>query len=233
MKTHLKEKTCTSLIPFYNERERIGTVLEVLSKVKNLTKIICIDDGSIDNTSEFINQKYKNVEVIRSEKNQGKSAAILQALEKVQSEYVMLFDADIHNFQASEIEKSLEVVFNDDSVDMLILRRQNEPFFIKFTRGELVLSGERILSTQDLLEIYKQKPQSYQLEIAINLFMIEKKRNVFWFPYSGRNTFKSKKVGLVKGMLKELQMYRNVGSYIGYKKYMENLLFFCRDEYPH
>ncbi|MGI8419637.1 MAG: glycosyltransferase [Candidatus Levyibacteriota bacterium] len=232
MKKQLQKKTCTCIIPFYNESERILTVLDIMSKVKNLAKIICVDDGSTDKSTELIKENFKQVQVLRNEKNQGKAAAVKQALRSVKTEYVMLFDADIHNFKKSEIERALEIVLTDASVGMLILRRTNEPFFIRITRGELVLSGERILSTQDLLEIYKQKPQSYQLEIAINLFMITHKENVFWFSYSGRNTFKAEKVGLIKGFSKELQMYRNVGSYIGYKKYLENLLFFCRAEYP-
>ncbi|MGH7204433.1 MAG: glycosyltransferase family 2 protein [Candidatus Levyibacteriota bacterium] len=232
MKNQFQKKTCTCIIPFYNENERILAVLNVMSQVKNLTKIICVDDGSTDNSSELIKQNFKQVQVIRNEKNQGKAAAVEQALRSVKTEYVLLFDADIHHFRKSEIEQALTIVFTDASVGMLLLRRTHEPFFIRATRGELVLSGERILSTQDLLAIYKQKPQRYQLEIVINLYMTSKKKKVFWYAYSGRNTFKTKKVGIWKGFSKELQMYRNIIDYIGYKKYLENLLFFCRTEYP-
>lgn len=232
MKKQLQEKTCTCVIPFYNEHERILTVLKKMSAVKNLSQIICIDDGSTDNTSALIKQHYPHVQIIRNERNLGKSAAVFKAFPEIKTQYVLLFDADIYAFKRTEIERALEVVFQDNSVDMLILRRKNEPFFVRFTRGELVLSGERLLSTQDFREVYKQAPQNYQLEIAINLYMVAKRKKVFWFSYSGRNTFKTEKVGLIKGLLKEIQMYRHVISYIGYKKYLYNLLFFCKAEYP-
>jgi glycosyltransferase involved in cell wall biosynthesis len=203
----------------------------VLTTVKNFSEIICVDGGSTDDAAIKIKQQYKDVKLVHSDHSRGKSEAVLEGLQLVKTDYVMLFDADIYDLKGNEIEKIINYIFTDENVDMLILRREHEPLLFRLTRGELVLSGERILRTQDLREAYKKEPTGYQLEIAINTYMSDHKKNVYWIPYSGKNVLKSEKIGVLKGVLKEVQMYKNVGEYIGYIKYIESLLFFCRKKY--
>ncbi len=53
----------------------------------------------------------------------------------------------------------------------------------------------------------------YQLEIAINVYMQENGKNVCWMPSSAENTFKTKKVGLFNGLIKEKAMFAHIIAY--------------------
>jgi glycosyltransferase involved in cell wall biosynthesis len=209
MSSEFQKKACTCIVPFYNEGQRVLHVLSVLTKVRSLTQIIAVDGGSTDNVYKKIQQKFPQVKLVRMEEKKGKSATVKEGLQLVKTEYVMLFDADIYNFIEAEVENAIDIIMRDDTVDMLILRRIYEPLIFKLTRGELVLSGERILRTKDLLRIYSDELKSYQVELAINLYMIEQNKRAYWFAYSGRNVLKSQKVGIVRGFLNELAMYHH------------------------
>jgi len=52
-----KFKLISIIIPIYNEEKTVKKVLEKLIKIKFPLKkeIICIDDGSIDNSADIIN----------------------------------------------------------------------------------------------------------------------------------------------------------------------------------
>ncbi len=68
----------TCIIPFYNEGRRILRVLDAITRSHAISQIICVDDGSADNTYRQIQEDYPSIEVIRSDRNQGKSRAIVQ-----------------------------------------------------------------------------------------------------------------------------------------------------------
>ncbi|MBO8183277.1 MAG: glycosyltransferase family 2 protein [Archaeoglobus sp.] len=82
-----------ALIPAYNEELTIGSV--VLKTKPYVDKVIVVDDGSEDRTSEIAEKA--GAEVIRIEKNIGKANAIKLGFEKVREEgwgVVVLLDAD-------------------------------------------------------------------------------------------------------------------------------------------
>ena len=85
------KENVTCLIPFYNEGERIFPVLEVITTIREITEIICIDDGSDDFTSKDIKSRFPNVMVIRLPENQGKAAAIRYGLRAATNELIFLF----------------------------------------------------------------------------------------------------------------------------------------------
>ncbi len=70
----------TCIIPFWNEDQRLFTVLDEVVKIKKLSEIICVDDASDSDQSAELNKTYPNVKFIRLNKNIGKSGAILGGL---------------------------------------------------------------------------------------------------------------------------------------------------------
>ena len=58
----------TAIVPAYNEAERIGAVLAVLTSY-GFRDVIVVDDGSSDNTSQVVSRY--NVKYLRIEKNGG------------------------------------------------------------------------------------------------------------------------------------------------------------------
>jgi len=87
------------LIPVYNERETILSILAIIEKVNLDKEIIVVDDCSNDGTKELLWQKFGNghgcFKVIYHNINQGKGAAIKDALIQAKGEYAIIQDADM------------------------------------------------------------------------------------------------------------------------------------------
>jgi hypothetical protein len=91
------------LIPFYNEEEYIGLVIERVLKAplpEGMDReIIVVDDGSTDGSAEvaasFAARYPDVVRLFRHARNQGKGAAIRTALEKASGEFTLIQDADL------------------------------------------------------------------------------------------------------------------------------------------
>lgn len=90
-------KKLSIVIPVYNEKEMVGSVLHSVlgKKTKGWTKeIIVVDDGSTDGTQEELIKWQKKVQVIISEKNEGKGAALRKGFAKATGDIVLIQDAD-------------------------------------------------------------------------------------------------------------------------------------------
>ncbi|WP_018479911.1 glycosyltransferase family 2 protein [Pontibacter roseus] len=217
----------TCLIPFYNERERIAQVLEVVTQVGSINQVVCVDDGSTDGAADFVRHHWPEVEVVRLEQNQGKAAAIQHGLKDAQHELILLMDADLQELQKEELDEAIEA-FCHHGVDMLILRRINSPWFVKWYRSDILLSGERLLYRKDLEEVMSQPVERYQLEVAINRYMINRRKLVRWMPWSAMNTYKVDKLGVLEGSLREFYMYVEIVHYVGFVHMMVQLSSFTR-----
>jgi glycosyltransferase involved in cell wall biosynthesis len=219
----------TCIIPFYNEEDRVLQVLNVVTQIKGITQIICIDDGSTDDTSDQIRAHWPQVTLVRLPYNQGKAAAIREGVNLAKNETILLMDADLQSIQKAEVEKAIQAIAQHN-LDMLILRRINAPWFVKFDRGDTLLSGERLVKKKDLVHILNQEVNHYQVELAINLYMQKHKRNVRWMPWSATNTYKAKKIGLVKGYQKEFKMFTDIVMYAGLKNIIKQITLFATKE---
>lgn len=220
---------CTLIIPFHNEGNRILTVLDEVQKMKSVAKVICIDDGSTDNATTTIKKNYPNVKVVSIPTNVGKTEAVRHGVELAKTEYVVLLDADLRNLKHREIDAAIQAMQNDSGKDMVVLRRINAPWNIKLFRGDVLIPGERVMKTEELREaIAIQKPTRYQLEFAINKYMLDNHKAVYWAPSSALNTWPTSKLGFAQGMRKIVAMQANILRYIGPLGYVKQLLFFCR-----
>ena len=218
----------TCLIPFYNERERIKCVLDVVSQVNSVCQVVCVDDGSTDGTAAYIQNNWPSVEIVRLQQNQGKAAAIAYALKFVKNESILLMDADLQDLKITEIEAAIQAFCSHPAIDMLILRRINSPWFVKWYRSDILLSGERLIKKSDLAQIMKMKMKRYQLEVAINRYMIRHKKVVRWMPWSAMNTYKVDKLGVLDGSRKEFKMYLEIVSFVGFSHMMLQLASFTK-----
>jgi glycosyltransferase involved in cell wall biosynthesis len=224
--------TCTCIVPFYNESLRIISVIDSLTRVKSLSEIICVDDGSVSPaTANEIAKKFPKVTLLRLKKNSGKSAAVQAGLARVKTSHVMLMDADLGHVIPDEIERVVSAILKDPNVDMVIFRRLSDPWFSKIIRGETLTSGERILRISDFQNIFKSHPHKYQLEFAINFYMMKNKKNVYWMPYSAENDPKMLKRGAIRGLLQELVMYNDMLRFAGAWMAIKSIFTFCKKEY--
>jgi glycosyltransferase involved in cell wall biosynthesis len=218
----------TCLIPYYNERDRIAQVLDVVTKVGSIQQVICIDDGSTDSTAMMVSRQWPTVQVIRLSQNRGKASAVQYGLQFVQYETVLLMDADLQELDGSELEKAIFAFQNTASIDMLILRRIRSPWFVRWYRSDILLSGERLLRRCDLEDVLAQPVARYQLEVAINRYMIKRHKRVRWMPWSAMNTYKVDKLGVLEGSRREFMMYVEIVDYVGFVHMLVQLSSFTR-----
>lgn len=218
------------VIPFYNEGERVLSVLQVLREIPEICEIVCIDDGSKDRISKVIRERWPEIKLVVLPYNQGKSSAIKKGLDVVESDYILLMDADLRFLDVDEIKQAIAIVGKQFEIDMLILRRVMAPWFFKIDRRDVLFSGERILRKKALQAVLQQEVSGYQLEIAINQYMIAQRKSVRWMPWSASNTHKVKKWGWAHGVHKEICMFREMMRYAGLGEYIRQILIFARKQ---
>lgn len=207
-------------------------MLEVVTKIKSVTQIICIDDGSSDGTADYIKAYWPEVELEQLESNQGKTAAIQRGVEAARNELILLMDADLQDLKQEEIQDAIEVFQEYTSLDMIILRRINSPWFVRWYRSDILLSGERLLLKSDLEKVLEQDVNRYQLEVAINRYMINGRKQVRWMPCTAMNTYKVDKWGVLGGSRREFKMYLEIVYYVGLVHMMIQLSSFTKEFNP-
>ena len=88
------------IIPVYNEKNTIEIIVDKVLQYKELSsKMIIVDDGSTDGTQDILNNlKIKHpdrIKILNHEKNLGKGAAIRTAIKNLDSDIVLIQDADL------------------------------------------------------------------------------------------------------------------------------------------
>ncbi|HBD01950.1 hypothetical protein A2187_00085 [Candidatus Collierbacteria bacterium RIFOXYA1_FULL_46_24] len=216
--------TTTCIIPSYNESLRLPYVLTQLSQVPLLTQLIVVNDGSSDNTSQIL-QQFPHVLLLNHPHNLGKTAAVKTGLTHALHNNILLFDADIAHFTPEEVTRSIQAFTQDPAIDMLVYRTIADKWPQKLVRADLVLSGERLLRRQILTKILQQPLEKFQLEIAINHFMLSQHKKIVWMPFTGLGPHKVHKFGL-SGIIPDLQMYLDLFRYRGVVNYFLDLIQF-------
>ncbi|HEX2919774.1 MAG TPA: glycosyltransferase [Bacteroidales bacterium] len=220
------------IIPFWNEGFALFSVLKEVSKAKNIAEIICVDDGSNDRNFLVIRKRYPHIRVIRLEQNQGKTGAVREGLKSAKGEFIFLLDADLRNLNHHEIEMAAAAITSAHYIDMLILRRINAIFFVRFSRADILFTGERILRKTDLQTIINNSNvKGWQLESAINTWMYKNQKNVCWMPHSGINKQKYLKWGFYTGLKLDLKTYSDMITASGFNNLVKQIFFFARNEF--
>lgn len=117
------EEHISIVIPAYNEETRILPSLNVLSKFCHARfrqyEIICVDDGSTDNTWKLINgyQKIPFFNPLRLLKNRGKGNAVKQGILHAKGRYRFFTDADLP-YQLEAFNTAMEA-FHTQGCDMI------------------------------------------------------------------------------------------------------------------
>jgi GT2 family glycosyltransferase len=62
-----------TVIPLYNGKDKIGNLLKILQKVKEVDKVIIVDNASTDNSVNFVKEYFPNVTLIQNKRNLGAS----------------------------------------------------------------------------------------------------------------------------------------------------------------
>lgn len=92
------------VLPFYNEassiREMLSRLLPVLEKLGKSFEVICIDDGSTDNTYKLLRREHESdgrIKPVRLARNFGKEAALSCGLRLAAGRAAILMDSDLQH----------------------------------------------------------------------------------------------------------------------------------------
>ncbi|MFA5020037.1 MAG: glycosyltransferase [Candidatus Pacearchaeota archaeon] len=156
--TATKFPSITILVPAYNEENSITGTIEALINLKypeGKKKIIVVNDGSTDKTSEIVKGFMKKNKEIRllDKPNSGKANSLNQALEIVDTELFAVVDADSY----PEPEALLKMVgyFEEDekiaAVTSRVLVKNTTNFIEKFQAVDyaIIAWGRKILDYVD------------------------------------------------------------------------------------
>src|SRR5271165_6042343 len=88
------QKTISIIIPAHNEEKTLSEVLTTLSKSNLVAEIICINDGSTDDTGKVL-RNFPNIQTITLKKNCGKAFAMAQGVLRSKGEVIVFVDADL------------------------------------------------------------------------------------------------------------------------------------------
>lgn len=108
------------VIPLYNEEESLPElsdwIVRVMEENKFSYEVIYVDDGSIDNswqTVQNICSKYTSFKAIKFQRNYGKSAGLYVGFKAAQGEVVFTMDADMQD-SPDELPAMYNMIVNED-----------------------------------------------------------------------------------------------------------------------
>ena len=120
------------VIPVFNERETIETILERVQKVEILKELIIVDDGSTDGTREWLYERFgqasdeeerrkescesladpPQVRVLTHQNNQGKGTALKTGFQHAKGMIVIVQDGDLE-YSPKNYSRLLEPLLTD------------------------------------------------------------------------------------------------------------------------
>ncbi|MDD5649937.1 MAG: glycosyltransferase family 2 protein [Candidatus Nanoarchaeia archaeon] len=187
-----KYPSVSVLIPAHNEEE---SIVKTINAVKNLEykkplEIIVLDDGSTDNTYNYI-KDIKGIKVIKFEKNKGKAAVLNHGISIAKGELVIVIDADTYpkkealmkmvGYFEDQTVGAVTTVVTVDKPKTLLQKLQSLEYYAAFGFWHKSLSAiDGLYVTPGPMSIYRKsallKIKGYDeenitedMEIALNL----------------------------------------------------------------
>jgi glycosyltransferase involved in cell wall biosynthesis len=217
-------KNITCIIAAHNEEKRIENVLKVISGKSLLSEIIVVDDGSRDNTAKII-KRFRKVKLISYKKNKGKTSALLTGIKIAKGDYIVLLDADIFGFNMKNLLDLVNPLIKDRA-DISISLRSKQKLNYNLLDLPVLLSGERAFRSGVIDFEQFHKLPGYGFESLFNLQALDKGLRVKFVPMLNvQNTAKIEKIGLVRGLIKEVEMGLHIVKTVGLFGCLRQMLF--------
>ena len=212
------------LIPVYNEERTVGEVLDrVLALGPVVKEVVVVDDGSTDRTAEVVRGRAEadpKVRFHQAPRNQGKTAAIKQALELATGEVVIIQDADLE-YDPAEIPEVIEPILRGvaDVVygsRFLVRKASRVLYFYHYLANTGLTFLSNVLTNRNMSDIetgYKAfraeviKPlvltsKGFGMEVEITALVCKTRARTYEVPisYYGRAYEEGKKIGFLDGV---------------------------------
>ena len=200
-----------AVVPAYNERERISTVLEAIKSAETVDEIVVVCDGSTDGTYELVAGDPR-IKAVKLQTNQGKGSAMRAGAENTDADVVLFLDADLIGMDGAKVDAILEPVVRDEadmSIGIFKAGRVTTDFAQVLAP---YISGQRAMRRDTFLSIPRLDQVRSGVETAITKFSHARKLRVSRVDLHGcTHCMKEEKLGFVKGFKCRLKMYYDIG----------------------
>ena len=224
------------IVPVYNEQYLVAASLARLqvlgaSALLRLIKIVVVDDASSDGTEQAIDRFRQSLEAaegydkfswvwVRHEKNQGKGAAIRTALSHVDTELVVIHDADLE-YHPRDLLAMVELFLYEDADAVFGSRFMpggyKRALFFRHALGNKLLTFlcdvVCDLNLSDMETCYKMvrtdliknipiESSTFDVEVELTIKLAKRGARIFEVPisYSGRTYGEGKKINWKDGV---------------------------------
>jgi glycosyltransferase involved in cell wall biosynthesis len=142
------------VLPIYNEAESLPHLLDelvpALEALGQTFEIICVDDGSTDNSFDELKRlrdQDKRVRIVRFRRNFGQTAAFAAGFDRARGEVIITMDADLQNDPADIPHLLAKIDEGHDVVSGWRVNRWQEGFGAMLTRKLPSATANWLIST--------------------------------------------------------------------------------------
>lgn len=197
------------IIPAHNEEMTIGGVVASVIHHPEISEVIVVDDGSIDDTS--VKAKQAGANVIRLSENRGKGNAMNEGVLISKDDIILFLDADVVGMDHNNISKIINPVISGKYSMFVGLRSRKILFLNHLMRYFPIIGGDRAL----VKNLWKSIPAKYlsdfKVEIALNYFSKRTPLGMGFTLIDGvTHRIKEEKYGIVSGFLRRLSMILDI-----------------------
>ena len=204
----------TVIIPVYNEKNNIETIIRLVERVGLAQEIIVVDDFSVDGTRDLL-RKRKGIKTIFHDKNRGKGAAIRSGLQIASGDVVIIQDADLE-YSPEQYPQLIKPIKEKRTSVVYGSRILGKGSFLKssyFANRFLTLLTNILFSSHisDMETCYKVVrtellrdlhliSSRFEIEPEITCKILKRKEKIVEIPISYTGRRKGKKIGVKDGI---------------------------------
>lgn len=206
------------IMPVYNEKDTIRTIVEKVKAVPIEKELIIVDDCSTDSTTEILQTLCsQQVKVIRHSENKGKGAAVRTGLRHASGDIVIIQDADLE-YDPGEYPKLISPILEGEAEVVYGSRFMGKktPYsqhywanrFLTLLMNLLYCSSLTDMEVcykvfrADIIKSIQIKSNRFDLEPEITAKVLKRKYRIFEVPvsYVRRSRKEGKKIGWKDGL---------------------------------
>ena len=206
--TSPRARSCSILIPAYNEAARLGRVAKTALGAE-LGPVLVVDDGSTDATATVAEDA--GAAVLKLPRNLGKGGAVFEGAQRLQTDVIVMVDADLTGLDEAHLHALAGPVL-EGNVEM------TRGIFVggrwRTTTAQRIapqLNGQRGIVRERLLEVTGLRGSRYGIEIAITEHAKKARWRTVDVAMPGvSQVMKEEKRGVLPGFAIRLRMYREI-----------------------
>lgn len=225
MNKQIHNERCLSVVvPAFNERNTLPTIVSKLMAVPRLLEIVIVDDCSTDGTDQIgrqLAEVHPEVRYARHEKNSGKTEALKTGLQVTTGSIVIIQDADLE-YDPEEIPQVIQPIL-DGHADVvygsrfLVRKASRVLYFYHYVANKFLTFMSNILTNLNMTDVetgYKAfrgdiirkmtiVSSGFGFEIEVTAKLAKLKCAVYETPisYYGRTYEEGKKIGMMDGVM--------------------------------